>query len=157
MDQVLRHVAVVGEQLLGVLGQAVAAVSEAGVVVVGTDARVEADAVNDLARVQTMGGGVSVEFVEVGHAHGEVGVGEELDRLSFGAVGKQHGDVLFDRALLEQSGEGLGPRRPLTNDDARGVKVVVQGAALTQEFGREDEVVATEFSLELCRIADRHG
>lgn len=30
LDQVLRHVPVVGEQLLGVLGQAVAAVAEAG-------------------------------------------------------------------------------------------------------------------------------
>ena len=37
VDQVLRHVAVVGQQLLGVLGQAVAPVAEAGVVVVGND------------------------------------------------------------------------------------------------------------------------
>ncbi len=35
----LRHVLVVGQQLLGVLGQAVAAVAEAGVVVVRSDAR----------------------------------------------------------------------------------------------------------------------
>ena len=41
---VLRHVGVVGQELLGVLGQAVAAVAEARVVVVGADARVEADA-----------------------------------------------------------------------------------------------------------------
>ena len=32
LNQVLRHVAVVGEELLGVLGQAVAAVAEAGVI-----------------------------------------------------------------------------------------------------------------------------
>ena len=44
---VLRHVLVVGQQLLGVLGQAVAAVAEARVVVVRADARVEADAFDD--------------------------------------------------------------------------------------------------------------
>ena len=39
LDQVLGHVLVVGQQLLGVLGQAVAAVAEAGVVVVGPNER----------------------------------------------------------------------------------------------------------------------
>ena len=41
---VLGHVGVVGQELLGVLGQAIAAVAEGGVVVVRADARVEADA-----------------------------------------------------------------------------------------------------------------
>ena len=53
--------------------------------------------------------------------------------------------------------EGLGPYRAFADDDARGVKVVVQGAALTQELGREDEVVATELRFELSGVADRHG
>ena len=44
LDQVLGHVLVVGQQLLGVLGQAVAAVAEAGVVVVAADARLQAHA-----------------------------------------------------------------------------------------------------------------
>ena len=49
LDQVLRHVFVVGKQLLGVLGRAVAAVAEAGVVVVRPDARLqEANAVDDI-------------------------------------------------------------------------------------------------------------
>ena len=52
LDEVLRHVLVVGEQLLRVLRQAVAAVTEARVVVMRADARVEAHAVDDLARVQ---------------------------------------------------------------------------------------------------------
>ena len=40
-DQVFRHVPVVGQQLLGVLGQAVAAVAETGVVVMVADPRVQ--------------------------------------------------------------------------------------------------------------------
>src|SRR5690606_14824804 len=49
-DQMLRHEAVVGQQLLGVLGQAVTAVAEARVVVVPADARIEAYALDDLSR-----------------------------------------------------------------------------------------------------------
>ena len=50
---VLRHVLVVGQQLLGVLGEAVSAVAEAGVVVMGADSRVQSDAVDDSLGVQT--------------------------------------------------------------------------------------------------------
>ena len=52
LDQVLRHVLVVGQQLLGVLGQAVAAVAEAGVVVMAADARLQAHALDDLRGIQ---------------------------------------------------------------------------------------------------------
>ena len=117
---------------------------------------IEANAVDDLPRIQAMAGGVGVKLVEVGHAHGEVGVGEELDRLGLGAVGKHHGDVLLDRALLQQPCEGFGPRRALANDDPRGVKVVVQGLALSQELGREENVFATKVCLELGGVAHRH-
>ena len=48
-DKVLRHLIVVGKKLLGVLRQAVAAVTEAGIVVAVADARIEAYAVDDLA------------------------------------------------------------------------------------------------------------
>lgn len=71
VDEILRDVAVAGEQRLGVIGQTIAAVAKAGVFAVHADPRVEADAVDDLACVQTMGGGAGVEFVEVGPAHGQ--------------------------------------------------------------------------------------
>lgn len=50
LDQVLRHVIVVSKKLLGILGKAVAAVAEAGVVGARTDARFKAHAVDDVAR-----------------------------------------------------------------------------------------------------------
>ena len=140
MDEVLRDFAVVGEELFGVFGQAVAAVAEAGVVVVVADARVEADAVDDLFGVQAVGVGVGVEFVEVGDAHGEKGVGEEFDGFGFGAVGEQGFDVLFDGTLFEEVGEGFGALGFLSDDDARGVEVVVEGAAFAEEFGGENQV-----------------
>ena len=53
----------------------------------------KADAINDLARIEIMAGSIGVEFIEVIHAHGQVGVGEEFDRLGFSAVGEYCLDV----------------------------------------------------------------
>lgn len=50
LDEVLRLVFVVGQELLCVLRQAVAAVAERGVVVEGTDAGPQADSAGDVAR-----------------------------------------------------------------------------------------------------------
>ena len=94
LDQVLRHVPVVGQQLLGVLGQAVAAVAEAGVVVVRSDARLQAHAVDDVAGVEAADLAVGVELVEVGHAQRKVGIGEELHCLGLGGAQHQLRDAL---------------------------------------------------------------
>ena len=81
ISHILLHIAqyirieAIGQQLLGVLGQAVAAVAEAGVVVVGADARVHAHAVDDLLRVEPIHLRIGVQLVKVGDAHGQVGVG----------------------------------------------------------------------------------
>lgn len=123
--QALRHIRVVGQQLLGVFRQAVAAIAEGRIVVMIANARVEADALDDLPGIQSMRGGVGVEFVEVSDTHRQVGIGEQLDRFGFGGICEQHLDVLLDRALLEQAGEGFGPRRAFADDDARRVQVVV--------------------------------
>ena len=165
---VLGHVGIVGQQLLGVLGEAVAAVAEGGVVVVGADARVEADALDDGAGVEALDLGVGVEFVEVAHAQGQVGVGEELHGLGLLHAHEQRGDVLLLGPLLQQGGEGaggLGQCRYVgdgtdgavllletrvvdelgrADDDARGVKVVVQRLALAQELGGEEQVEAAD-------------
>ena len=169
---VLGHVGVVGQELLGVLGQAVAAVAEGGVVVVRADARVETDALDDGAAVEALDFGVRVELVEVAHAQGEVGVGEELDGLGLFHAHEEGGDVVFDGAFLEEAGEGLGVHLCLgvadgfdggvlfvelgafyhlgvAHDDAAGIEVVVEGFALSQELGGEEEVEALVFELGL--------
>ena len=66
LDEVLRYVAVVGQQLLGVLGQAVAAVSEGGVVVVEPDARLQAHALDDVGGREPSRLAVGVQLIEVG-------------------------------------------------------------------------------------------
>ena len=138
-----------------------------------TDARIQADALDDGASVETLDLGVGVEFVEVAHAEGEVGVGEEFDGLSLLHAHEQGVDVVLDSALLQQVGEGLGEGFGVgvadggnggvlfvkllafdtlwvAHDDAAGIEVVVERFALAQKFGREEQVemVAFEFGFE---------
>ena len=155
-DQRAGYVRIVGQQLLGVLGQTVAAVTEAGVVVVHADARVEADSFDDLARIQPVGFGVGVQLVEVGHAHGQVGVGEQLDGFGFGAVSKQGGNVLLDGALLQQAGKGFRALGAFANDDARGMKVVVERSTLAQKLRREKNVTRVVFLADALGVTNRH-
>ena len=195
---VLGHVLVVGEQLLRVFREAVAAIAEGGVVVVGADAGVEADALDDGAAVEALDLGVGVELVEVADAEGEVGVGEEFHGLGFLHAHAQDGDALglFARAdavgngeravegegvaiangaFYEQGGEGAGSLAEaidvgdggdglvfigevgmvhllrVADDDAARVEVVVEGLALAQELGGEEEI---ELLHALTRIAE---
>ena len=171
LDQVLRHVLVVGQQLLGVLGQAVAAVAEAGVVVVAADARLQAHAVDDVAGVEAADLAVGVELVEVGHAQRQVGVGEELHGLGLGGAQHELRDALGAvgvralqlggvRALREQAGEALGSRDGLgvvlrrAHHDAGRMQVVVESLALAQELRAEEDLAVAQPLAQARGVAD---
>ena len=174
LDQVLRHVFIICQQLLGVLGQAVAAVAEAGVVVVAADARLQAHAVDDVAGVEAADLAVGVELVEVGHAKRQVGVGEELHGLGLGgaqhelrdadgSVGVRALELGGVGALREQAGEllgrgdGLGVVLRSAHHDAAGVQVVVERLALAQELGAEEDLVVAQPLAQARGVADGDG
>lgn len=171
LDQVLRHVFIICQQLLGVLGQAVAAVAEAGVVVVAADARLQAHAVDDVACVESSHLAVGVELVEVGHAQRQVRVGEELHGLSLSGaqheLGDAHGAVGVHAlqlggvgALGEQAGEALGGRDGdnvllrRAHHDAAGMQVVVERLALAQELGAEEDLAVAQPLAKARGVAD---
>ena len=171
LDQVLGHVPVVGQQLLGVLGQAVAAVAEAGVVVVRSDARLQADAVDDVAGVEAADLAVGVELVEVGHAQRQVGVGEELHRLGLGGAQHELRDANSSvgvhalqlggvRPLGKQTCEALGGRDGVgvllrrAHHDAAGVQVVVERLALAQELRTEEDLAVAQPLAQARGVAD---
>ena len=181
---VLGHVLVVRQKLLRVLREAVAAVAEGRVVVMSTDPRVQADALDDGRRVQALDLGVGVQLVEVAHAEGQVRVGEELHRLSFLQAHVQRGDVLLYRALLKQFRErmrgllqeryvGESPDGPVllrelrmfdylgyAHDDAARIEVVVKGLALPQELRGEYQVQPPQALLPVLHVeaaAVAHG
>lgn len=86
VNQVLGNTLEVGEQLLGILGQAVATIAKAGVVVMGVNARVQANALDDIARVEAFALGIGVELVKARNLQRQVCVGKELDGLGFGGA-----------------------------------------------------------------------
>ena len=125
----------------------------------GADAGVEPDAVDDGLCVQAFHLCISIEFIEVADAQGEVGVGEEFHGLGLFHSDEERGDIFLDGGLLQQSGEQVGfLGEPLdigqrldgvvlllvflavhhlgdADDDAGGVEVVVEGLALAEELG----------------------
>ena len=92
---VLRHISVVGEQLLGVLGQAITAIAKTGVIIMCTNTGVEAYTGDDGLRVETLDLGIGVEFIEIADTQGEIGVGEELDGFCFGHAHEETRDAFF--------------------------------------------------------------
>ena len=64
------------------------------------NARIQADAVDDLPGVQALALGVGVQLVEVGHTQRQIGVGKQLDGLGLGKAHEQRVDVFLDGTFL---------------------------------------------------------
>ena len=164
-NDVIGGVLVVGQQLMGVLGQAVAAVAEGRIVVMGADSGIQAHALDDLACIEAVELGIGVEFVEEGHTQGQIGIGKELDGLSLCGMDNERGHIVFKGAFLEQVGKGFclfpQPRAAVpgcAHNDARGVQVVVQGPAFTQKLRREEQVGQLRVAgAQAFEIAHGHG
>ena len=105
LDQVLRNVRVVRKELLRVLREAVATVTERRVVVEVSDTRVQAHAPDDGGGVQALHLRVGVEFVEVAYTQGEVRVREKFHRLCLGQAHEKGLDVILYRPFLQDGGE----------------------------------------------------
>ena len=131
LDEVLRHIVEVGQQLLGVLREAVSAITEGGVVIVSTNSRIQTDALNDGPGVEAFHLCISVQFVEEADAQGQVSIGEELHGFRLGGTHEEHRHIFLYGAVLDDGGKSVGGffqcRLVVTNDDAARVKVVVQG------------------------------
>ena len=161
-DDPVRDVAEVCHQLPRVLRQAVAAVAERRIVVVCADARVEAHAVDDLARIESLELAVGIELVEIAHAHGEIRVGKELDGLGLRRVRVQRRDISLRCALLQQRRKQMRVRlrrrtaaRAADHNTAR-MQVIIQCPALAQKFRREQQPRAAKPAHNALRVADRH-
>ena len=107
LDEVLRDIGVVGQELLGVFREAVAAVAEARIVVVTPDAGIETHSIDDITGVQPLDFSIGIEFIEVADPQREVGVCEQLDSLGLSHSHVQCRYVLLECPFLKHSGEGL--------------------------------------------------
>ena len=64
------------------------------------NARIQANAINDISGVQALAFGISIQFVKIGHAQRQIGIGKQLDRLGFGKAHVQGIHILLDGPLL---------------------------------------------------------
>ena len=126
------------------------------------DARVQADAVNDVTGVQAAHLGVGVQLVKIGHTQGQVGVGKQLDGLGLGQAREDGIHILLDGPLLQKPRKGMGtggqfpvPRRAAYHD-AAGVEVIVQRMALPQKLRAEKDMQVVEFFPYRRGIPDGH-
>ncbi len=69
------------------------------------DTRVQSDTFYYSVTVKSLHLGIRVQLVEVAHAQRQIGVGEELHRLSLLHTHEQRGDVLLQCTLLQQLGK----------------------------------------------------
>src|SRR5690606_27739234 len=83
--------------------------------------------------------------------------GEQLDGLGLGGAGEQDGHVLVLGSFQEQVGDQAPGAAGVAHDDARGVQVVVQGAALAQELGGEQDARAGVLGAQPFGEADGDG
>ena len=163
LNEIFRHVPVVGKELLGVFRQTIAAITEGRVIIETADARIEADPVDDVLARQTFDLRVSVQLVEIAHAQGEIRVGEELHRLSLRCAHEKGGDILLDGTLLQHGGKGVGSLVEAlvafgpTDDDAGRIKIVVERFRLPEELRGEDNIVGMVFLTHMRRVAYRDG
>ena len=163
LDEVLGHVGVVGKKLLCVLGQAVAAIAEAGIIIMCADAGVKADALDDLLGVKALHLGIGVQLVEEGDAERQICVCKQFDGLCLCEAHEEGLDIFLDGPLLQQMGEGVGRLHKAvvlhirTHDDAAGVEIVIQRFGLPQKLRAEDDVPALIFFPDRSREAHRDG
>ena len=142
LDEVLRDVVEVRQELLRVLREAIAAVPEARVVVVAANAGIQAHSLDNRLGVKALHLRIGVQFVEVRHPQRQIRVRKQLHRLRLRRPHEQHRHLLLDRPALDQRREGLGG--PLlivvAHNNPGGIQVVIQRLALPQELRGEEDL-----------------
>ena len=186
LNQILRHISIVCQQLLGILRQTVTTITEARIVVMRTDARIQTHAVDDSLRIQPLHLNISIQLVEVAHSQSQISIGEELDSLSLLHTHEERINVLLDGTLLQQSRKSLGSllqhfhirytsdslillskfravdNLRIAHDDAARIEIIIERLALTKELRREEQVEFLHpllgiFQIETSGIAHRDG
>jgi hypothetical protein len=165
LDQLHRRAGVAGgaDQRDGVLREAGAAVTGAGVQELAADAPVQADAAGHLLYVGADRFAEVGHLVDVGDLQRQEGVGRILDQLAGAAAGEQDRRLVQIERPVELAHDRLGARVLGADYHAVGALEVLDGRAFTQEFRVRDDgdlgvrPHALEDRLDLVAGADRHG
>ncbi len=102
-----------------------------------TNARIKANAIDDLLGVQPLHLGISIQFVEVADTQCQIGVGEQFNSLCLGKAHEQSVNVLFNCAFLQEFCKSVCRFHQTsiihicTDNDTGRIKVVIQSFALS--------------------------
>ena len=139
-------------------------ITEARIVVMRTNARIQTHAVDDSLRIQPLHLRISIQLVEVAYSQSKISIGEKLHSLSLLHTHEERIDVLLDGTLLQQSRKSLGSllqhlhirytldslillskfravdNLRIAHDDAARIEIIIECLALTKELRREEQV-----------------
>ena len=110
------------------------------------DSWVQADPVDYVSGVEPLHLGIGVQLVEIAYPESQIGVGEELYGFGLCRLHEEHRNILFDRPLLDQTGENLGGLvqfrigMVIPHDDSGRVEIVVEGLRLAEKLRGEDNI-----------------
>ena len=131
-DHILRHVGIIRQQLLGVLGQAIAAVAEGGIVIKIADTGIQTHALDNIGGIQPLDLGIGIQLVEIADSERQIGIGEQLDGLRLVKAHQQRFYILLESALLQEGSKGLGSLNQSfithirSDNNARGIQIIIQ-------------------------------
>lgn len=94
LNHSLRHILIVSEKLLGILGKTIPAIAERRIVVVPADTRIHTHAIDNHLCIKTLSLGIGVKFIEVTDADSQISIGEQLNRFRLGQMSKKDRYVL---------------------------------------------------------------
>ena len=183
---ILGNILIIGQKLLGVFRQTIAAISETGVVIMRTNARIESYPLNDCLRIEPFYLGIGVKFVEIAHTQSKVCISEQLYGFSLLDAHKERIYIFLDSTLLQQTrksacrfferghiSDGLDhvvffaeqfvvDDLRIADDNTTRIKVVVEGFAFAKELRRKQQVeflyaFLRIFSVKASAIAHRNG
>ena len=95
LDQILRHLIVISQQLFRVLGQAIASISKGRIVVMRANTWIETDTFDDLACVHVSCQSIAVQLVKECNPHGQIGIGEQFGRFGLSRIGIKNWHIGF--------------------------------------------------------------
>ena len=75
---------------------------------VDADAGIQADALDDLLRVQPLHLRIGIQLIEVADPQRQIGICKQLYGFRFGKAHKQGRDLLFDGPFQKEGSEGAG-------------------------------------------------
>ena len=106
---------------------------------------------------------IGIQFIEIGNAHGQIGISKELHRFRFRKSHEAGRNIFLDGSFLKKRSKCMSCLHQSfilqirTHDDAAWVQVIVQCLAFAEKLRTEDDILCAHLFTDGFRIAYRNG